>query len=300
MPIFIDGHKMGKLDTIKLKKIMNNPPDKHGVIHKDILYNEKENKLFCILDAPNKESVVNHHHDVGIECDFIIEATSLHAEAIQREERLRVIGELSARIAHDLRNPLGIIKNALELIEMSSNDQTDEKLKKRISLIKKASERMSRQITDVLDFTRTRELQLEKTSLKNILDSALKSITIEPVKITKPRNDVSIICDNKQLEVVFTNILINAIQAMENSGEINVKITENENDVSIEIQDSGPGIPDDKIGQIFDPLFTTKSTGTGLGLVSCKNIVEQHQGTISVKNNPTIFEIKLPKKISNQ
>ena len=300
MPIFIDGHKMGGLDALKLKKIVNNPPDKHGVTHKDILYNEKENKLFCILDAPNKQSVVNHHQDIGIGCDFIIEANSLQTEALQREERLKVIGELSARIAHDLRNPLGIIKNALELIEMSSNNQMDEKLKKRIGLIKKASDRMSRQITDVLDFTRTRELQLEKTSLKNILDSALKSITIEQVKITKPKNYVSIICDNKQLEVVFTNILINAIQAMENSGEIKVTITENKNDISIEIEDSGPGIPDDKIGQIFDPLFTTKSTGTGLGLVSCKNIVEQHQGTIKVKNNPTIFEIKLPKKVSIQ
>ncbi len=85
---------------------------------------------------------------------------------------------------------------------------------------------------------------------------------------------------------------------MENSGEIKVRIKENENDVDIEIEDSGPGIPEDKIEQIFDPLFTTKSTGTGLGLVSCKNIIEQHKGTISVKNNPTIFEIILPKKVS--
>ena len=76
MPIFIDGHKMGGLDALKLKKIVNNPPDKHGVTHKDILYNEKENKLFCILDAPNKQSVVNHHQDIGIGCDFIIEANS--------------------------------------------------------------------------------------------------------------------------------------------------------------------------------------------------------------------------------
>ena len=116
MPIFIDGHEMGKLDAIKLKKIVNNPPDKHGVTHKDILFNEKENKLFCILEAPNKEAIENHHHDVGIKCDFIVEATSLQTEALLRAERLRAMGELSARVAHDLRNPLGIIKNAVELI----------------------------------------------------------------------------------------------------------------------------------------------------------------------------------------
>jgi two-component system sensor histidine kinase HydH len=296
MPIFIDSHKMGGLDASKLKKIVNNPPDKHGVTHRDVLYNEKENKLFCILDAPNKESVVNHHHDVGIECDFIIEANSLQTEALQRVERLSAIGELSARVAHDLRNPLGIIKNAIELIEMSSNDQMDEKLKKRINMIKKASERMSRQITDVLDFARTRPLQLEKKSLMEILESSLKSTITESVKITKPKNDVIIICDSKQLEIVFNNILINAIQAMENSGEIKVRISEDGDDVSIEIEDSGPGIPEDGIEQIFDPLFTTKSSGTGLGLVSCKNIIEQHNGTIRVRNKPTIFEIKLPKK----
>jgi signal transduction histidine kinase len=297
MPIFIDSHKMGGLDPLKLKKIVGDPPDKNGVTHRDVLYNEKENKLFCILEAPNREAIESHHRDVGIECDFIIEATSLQTESLQRVERLRAIGELSARVAHDLRNPLGIIKNAVELIEMSSNDITDEKLKKRINMIKNATERMSRQITDVLDFARTRPLQLEKNSLIEILDSSLKSIVIGSVKISKPQNDVSIICDSKQLEVVFNNILTNAIQALENSGGIKVRITENEDDISIEIEDSGPGIPEDMIEQIFDPLFTTKSIGTGLGLVSCKNIVEQHNGTITVRNKPTIFEIKLPKKV---
>jgi signal transduction histidine kinase len=206
------------------------------------------------------------------------------------------MGELSARVAHDLRNPLGIIKNAVELIEISSEDITDDKLKKRISMIKNAADRMLRQINDVLDFVRTRPLQLEKKSLSIILESSIKSNVPKSIKISKPENDLSIMCDSKQIETVFNNILINAVQAMENLGEIKVRIKENENDVGIEIEDSGPGIPEDKIEQIFDPLFTTKSTGTGLGLVSCKNIIEQHKGTISVKNNPTIFEIILPKK----
>ncbi len=298
MPIFIDGHKMGGLDPLKLKKVVNEPPDKYGVIHKEILYNEKENKLFCVLEAPNKESIEKHHRDVGIKCDFIIETNSLQTDSLQKVERLSAIGELSARVAHDLRNPLGIIKNAIELIEISSNDITDEKLKKRINMIKKASERMSRQINDVLDFARTRPLQLEKKSLREILELSLKSTVSDTVKITRPSNDASITCDTKQIEVVFSNILLNSVQAMENSGEIKIRIIENEEDVSIEIEDSGPGIPEDKIEQIFDPLFTTKSSGTGLGLVSCKNIVEQHNGRITVKNNPTIFQIELPKKVS--
>jgi len=298
MPVFIDGHKMGELNALQLKKILTNSADKHGVTHKDILYNEKQNKLFCILEAPNKESIVNHHEDVGIDCDFIFEVISLRNESVNRAERLSTMGELSARVAHDLRNPLGIIKNAVELIEISSEELTDEKLKKRISMIKNAADRMLRQINNVLDFVRTRPLQLEKKSLSIILELSFKSSVPETIKITKPENDLSIICDSKQLETVFSNILINAVQAMGNSGEIKVRIKEKENDVNIEIEDSGPGIPEDKIEQIFDPLFTTKSSGTGLGLVSCKNIIEEHKGTISVKNNPTIFEIILPKKVS--
>jgi signal transduction histidine kinase len=103
-------------------------------------------------------------------------------------------------------------------------------------------------------------------------------------------------CDSKYLEVVFSNIITNAIQAMENSGEIKVRFIVNKKYVKIEIEDSGPGIPEDKIEQIFVPLFTTKPSGTGLGLVTCKNIVEQHEGNISFRNNPTIFEINLPIK----
>ena len=284
------------LNAIQLKNIINNPPDKHGVTHKEILYNEKENKLFCILDAPNKESVLKHHQDVGIECDFIIETTVHHAESFSRLEKLSSIGELSARIAHDLRNPLGIIKNAVELIEISSKDKDDESLKKKVKMIKNASERMSRQINDVLDFVRTRSLQLEKKSLLKILESSLKSNVPDSITITKPQNDVEIQCDGKQIEVVFNNIIANAVESIENSGEIKIRINDNQSNVKIEIEDSGQGINQENLEKIFDPLFTTKPSGTGLGLVSCKNIVEQHGGSISVNTNPTIFEIILPKK----
>jgi len=296
MPIFIDGHNMKGQITEQVKKIVNNPSDKHGVNLQEILYNEKENKLFCILDAPNKESVEKYHQDMEIKCDFIYEISKAKTESLMRTQRLCAIGELSSRLAHDLRNPLGIIKNAVELIEMSSIYNTDEKLQKRIGMIKNATERMLRQISDVLDFVRTRPLQLEKNSLSTVLESSLKSIIPKSIKITKPNNDVSIMCDSKYLELVFGNIITNAIQAMEKSGEIKVRFIENKKFVKIEIEDTGPGIPDDKREQIFEPLYTTKPSGTGLGLVTCKNIVEQHGGKISFRNNPTIFEIDLPKK----
>jgi two-component system sensor histidine kinase HydH len=82
---------------------------------------------------------------------------------------------------------------------------------------------------------------------------------------------------------------------MNNKGEINVRLLDKDEYIIIEIEDSGSGIPEENLEKIFDPLFTTKQTGTGLGLVTCKNIIEQHGGTISVTSPPTIFTIKLPK-----
>ena len=295
MPIFIDGHDVPGTKVAKFKKIINNPANKHGVTHKEILFNKNENKFFCIIEAPNRDSIEKYHEDAEIECDFIYEANSMKTEFQERTQRLSAIGELSARVAHDLRNPLGIIKNAVELIEMSFNNNTDEKTKKRIQMIKNATERMARQINNVLDFVRVRPLQLEKNSLAMILDAAIKASVPNTVKVSKPKNDITISCDAKQMEIAFGNIFSNAVQAMENSGNIRLSIVDGKKDVKISIEDSGPGISKENLERIFEPLFTTKPGGTGLGLVSCKNIVEQHEGKITVKNNPTTFEITLPK-----
>jgi signal transduction histidine kinase len=87
---------------------------------------------------------------------------------------------------------------------------------------------------------------------------------------------------------------------MHEGGKIEINISAKENMVVLEFIDSGEGIPEEHLEKVFDPLFTTKQKGTGLGLASCRNIVEQHQGTISVKNNPTTFTIELPKSLSVQ
>ena len=221
--------------------------------------------------------------------------TSKKKESAEKIERLRVMGELSARVAHDLRNPLGVIRNAIELIEIDSKNNLDEKMQKRITTIKNASDRMLRQINDVLDFVRTKPLELENNSISDILTSSLKVTIPKNIKFSKSNNDANLLCDGKQLEVVFSNLITNAVQSIENDGELNLRINELPNEVIVEIEDSGPGIPEENLSKIFEPLFTTKSTGTGLGLVSCKNIVEQHGGTISVRNNPTVFTVKLPK-----
>lgn len=222
----------------------------------------------------------------------------LHQSRTELEnERLVTIGLIAARLAHDIRNPLSVIKNTIEIMKLKVKDNMDEKTDKQLQMLAKSVARISHQIEDVLDYVRESPLQLREISFKELLDSILNSIKKpDTIRIVRPENDTVIVCDPKKIEVVLVNLVINSIQAMKDVGEIRLRLTEQKGSNLIDIEDSGPGIPEDKIGRIFEPLFTTKQTGTGLGLASCKNIVEQHGGKITVSNNPTRFTIKLPKK----
>lgn len=213
----------------------------------------------------------------------------------QRAENLAKIGELASSLTHNLRNPLGVITSTVKIIEVTSKDSLDEKTLSRLSRITNSANNMFQQIEDVLNFVRKKPLDIEKVSLPTLLQSAVNNIeTPERVTINLPDNEILLECDFSKLVIVFMNLITNSIQAIENTGFIHIKINEDSGTVTIEIEDSGSGIPSELLPKIFDSLFTTKAAGTGLGLAYCKSIVEQHNGTITVKNNPTTFTIKLP------
>lgn len=212
-----------------------------------------------------------------------------------KAERLSAIGEMSARIAHDMRNPLAIIKNTIELVKLKHATKIPNELLHLFSSIDNASSRLVFQLDDVLNFIRSSPLNCNPFSLCEILESSLSEIVIpDQIKIHKPKNDVSVFCDGEKIGAVFTNLMMNAIQAMDNHGDIMIRFIESNEAVTFQIQDSGPGIPEDLLDKIFEPLFTTKSRGTGLGLPAVKMIIQQHQGTIRISNNPTIFAVTLP------
>jgi signal transduction histidine kinase len=148
----------------------------------------------------------------------------------------------------------------------------------------------------VLDYLKCTPLKTAPASLIGILKSSILPLIIPAnVKINFPSTDLTLKCDAIKMEIVFGNILLNSIQAIaDTQGQIYVRFAKKPGSVIIELVDSGPGIAQEHIEKIFDPLFTTKQKGTGLGLTSCKNIVEQHGGKISAKTNPTTFTIVLP------
>lgn len=222
---------------------------------------------------------------------------------ILKSERLSAIGELSGRLAHDLRNPLSVMKMSIDLIKQSPDDSkiSDEKVSKRIDLIEKSIDRISHQVDDVLGYVRNSPLKLTKIKISDLIQYSLDKVNIpEDVEINLDKNNITIDCDQEKFDAVFINLIINSIQAMHEGGKIDIKITEQDNLAIIKFSDSGDGIPEENLPKIFEPLFTTKQKGTGLGLASCKNIVEQHHGEISVSNSPTTFTISLPKVLTVQ
>ncbi|WP_162287755.1 two-component system sensor histidine kinase NtrB [Candidatus Nitrosotalea okcheonensis] len=212
-------------------------------------------------------------------------------------KNLNAIGDLSARISHDFRNPISIIRNSLELMKIQNHDLS-EKNKNHVLMMERAIARISHQLEEVLDYVLPRPLDLQTHSLCNIVEAAISKIDFGKVVLSVPKEDHVIVCDGAKIEIVLTNLILNAVQAMEKKGNIFVRINDMTDSITIGVEDTGPGIPKHLIEKMFEPLFTTRQIGTGLGLVSCKSIIEKHGGTINISTQTgkgTTFTIKLPK-----
>ena len=194
-------------------------------------------------------------------------------------------------ISHEIRNPLGIIRSSAELLKKKvisfdpSNTIPD--------IIVEESGRLNNIITDFLNFAKPKKPDLTKCHVEEILEKNIKYLSSQTESqgyIIKKHHDEhlpAIMADFDMLYQAFLNLLINSIQAMPNGGTIYIKITSTKNAVTIFIEDEGEGIPDDLSEKIWDPFFTTKEKGTGLGLVIVKNIIKAHQGSIELENRTT-------------
>ncbi|MFN3654826.1 MAG: sensor histidine kinase, partial [Candidatus Nitrosotenuis sp.] len=215
-----------------------------------------------------------------------------------KKDKMYTIGEMASRLAHDLQNPLTIIKNTVEILKLKQ-PELDKKTQENYERIERATSRMSQLIRDILDYVRTSSPLREKTSLVNLLKTVTGDLSVpEDIRIILPDEDVEIYGDVKQLEIVFSNLILNSIQAIVKKGKIMIQASETDDSVVIDVIDNGRGIKKEDLMKIFEPLFTTKRGGTGLGLASCRSIIENHGGTIecsSIVGKGTVFTIHLPK-----
>jgi len=218
-------------------------------------------------------------------------------------ERLATIGEMVAGVSHEIKNPLGIIQSTAELLGQLPD--TDAKQKRLSNVITEETSRLNEKIMEFLDFARPQALDLQECHLEEIIEKNISFLTPELKKkhihIENNLNGRSfkILADQELLYRAFLNIFINAIQAMEGDGTISVNVSKERDTYRVEIKDTGSGIPDETLKKIFNPFFTTKQKGSGLGLSIVKKIIEEHQGTLGVEskvNEGTIVSIQLPRR----
>lgn len=298
MPLFVDTHSLGGYSRADLERSITEDADEFGVKIHQILFNKDKDIIYCICEAPTKDAVINHHKKFDCICDSIIETDQIKTTESLKAEKLQTIGELAARIAHDLRNPLAVIKGSIEILKIK-NPETYQRSIQDFERMEKSVIRIMHQVDNVLDFVRPKPLHFETTKVSKIAyESISKSNVPDGVTISTHDLDFDIMCDAEKIEIIFVNLIANAIQAMNENGRIDIRAVDDGQHVVIEVEDSGPGIPDHLLPRIFEPLFTTRQVGTGLGLPSCKTIAEQHGGSINVRTvlgKGTIFVIKLPK-----
>jgi two-component system sensor histidine kinase HydH len=224
--------------------------------------------------------------------------------AVRRSDRLAALGQLTAGLAHELRNPMGTMRASAEMLLKNANED-DGVTRELAGFIASEVDRTNSLITRFLDFARPMHLRLQKTSVAETIDHAIAELGQHnpPYDVTVYRNYSpeipSIEIDGEWMERVIYNLLLNAAQATSPGGTVTVKTRLIDNQVEISVIDRGSGIKQEHLENIFNPFFTTKSDGVGLGLAIVSKIVDEHNGTISIESEPgngSIFRLYLPVK----
>ena len=221
-------------------------------------------------------------------------------ERMIRTERLATIGKLAGVVSHEIRNPLSVIRNSIYFLKLKLKKNMDKKVKKHLNILEAEIDTSDRIISDILGFARIKEPVPAELNINSIVKETLYKAKIPKdikLKTSLKRNLPKVPLDVSQIKQVFSNMISNAVQAMTGGGKLEVVTTQEGRFVDIIFKDTGCGILEGDLGKIFEPLFSTKAKGIGLGLTICQTIVDGHKGKIEVESKikkGTIFTIRLP------
>ena len=229
-------------------------------------------------------------------------------ETLRRSERMAVIGETAAMVGHDLRNPLQTMLTRLYLVKKGMNGSSQSRnevatklnLEKTLGEFERLIQYMNKIVSDLQDYARPLAPTLVETNQEHLVDNALSTITIPEIvriSVNVDPSVQSILLDSTLMTRVLTNLIMNAIQAMPNGGQVTITVSKTDENALISIRDTGGGISSENLKKIFTPLYTTKSKGMGLGLAVTERIVKAHGGTITVDSqvdSGTTFTVKIP------
>jgi signal transduction histidine kinase len=307
----VKGANLPELDSVihqmsSLEAEVSIPLVSKGRLIGIINLNYKFNKDIFSHEDIELLSTLANQMAIAIENARLYEDLKRSKSYIRRADRLASLGTLSAGLAHEIRNPLVAIKTFTQLLPERLNDE--EFLNKFVGIASGEVDRIALLINELLDFARPSEPKLEYEDINSVLDGIILLVSTETkrkqINIIKSysENLPPVQIDREQIKQVFLNILLNAIEATPEDGSITVKTRSfmkpgGEPYIQIEFTDTGCGIPSEKLEEIFNPFFTTKSAGSGLGLSISHQIVEDHKGYIhveSVLNKGSSFFINLP------
>jgi two-component system sensor histidine kinase HydH len=224
-------------------------------------------------------------------------------EQLTKAHHLSSLGEMVAGVSHEIRNPLGIIRSSAALLKKKMNNFDPSSTIPDIIL--EESDRLNNIITDFLNFAKPKMPNLAPCRVEEVLDRNIKFLAEQIelqdyiIKRHYDSNLPEIMADSAMLYQAFLNILINSMHAMPGGGKIDIRLTSKDNSVTITFEDEGEGVPKDVIEKMWEPFFTTKEKGTGLGLGIVKNIIAMHNGTIHIDNRSARgaqVVVKLPVK----
>lgn len=260
---------------------------KHEVADKEVeILSKSGEKRNCILTISRETDIGGYVYIQGILHDITI------LKKAERDtlmlEKLNVAGRLVRIMAHEVRNPLSNIMLSTEQLEQSTNSP---EAKTCIDIINRNSKRIGNLITELLDSSRRDPVTVEKKSLQEILDetieAAMDRIKLRQIKLHRDYLDEPawVMADNEKLKIAFINIIINAVEAMnEKEGKLVVGISKKDQHYVVSIEDNGCGISEENLSQVFEPYFTSKPNGMGLGLASTLNILQSHNASFDVQS----------------
>ena len=220
-------------------------------------------------------------------------------EQLIRKEKLAVLGQLAGGVGHELRNPLGVMSNAVYYLKMILSD-ADENTKEYLDILSSEVRNANQIVSDLLDFSRVNSLEREKTAVHDLVFSILsRQPAPENVDVSAmiPPDLPPVFVDSRQIRQVLLNLITNAYDAMPEGGKLTIGAHSENSQVDIFIADTGSGIPKKDLNRVFEPLFTTKARGIGLGLSVSKNLVEANDGRIAVESKQgkgSVFTVVLP------
>ncbi len=222
-------------------------------------------------------------------------------DELLRKEKLAVLGQVAGSVGHELRNPLGVMSNAVYFLQ-TVLAEADDSVKEYLEIIKSEIAGSERIVSDLLDSVRTKPPQPEIAGVRELLVQTLRKLVIPPsvsVKLDIPETLPPLRVDPQQIHQVLRNLISNAVEAMPEGGTLEIRAVENRPDssITVSVRDSGSGMAPEVLAKLFQPLFTTKARGIGLGLVVVKNLTQANGGSVQVQSEAgkgSQFAVTLP------